>query len=140
MKAVLDTNVVVSALLIAGSVPDRIVHAARERAFVPVTSPALLAELGDVAQRPRISRRIGWTRERILAFVREFERNAVVVEPEVTLEILRRDPTDNRVLEAAITARADYIVTGDSHLLELGSYEGVGIVTPARFLAVLALP
>jgi len=48
-----------------------------------------------------------------------------------------RDPDDNRVLEAAIAGEADYIVTGDRDLLELGSYEGIRIVTPAEFVALL---
>jgi predicted nucleic acid-binding protein len=48
------------------------------------------------------------------------------------------DPADNRVLEAAIEGKADYIVTGDHALLELGSYEGIEVVTPARFVAIQA--
>ena len=48
-----------------------------------------------------------------------------------------RDPDDNRILEAAVAGAADYIVTGDQDLLVLGEFEGIAIVTPTRFLAIL---
>jgi predicted nucleic acid-binding protein len=53
------------------------------------------------------------------------------------LTAIGRDPSDNRLLEAALEGEADYIVSGDRDLLDLGSYEGIGIITPARFLAIL---
>ncbi len=59
---------------------------------------------------------------------------ALVVILNVALEVLRDDPDDNRVLERAVTARADYIVSGDRHLLKLSAYEGIPIITVRQFM------
>jgi putative PIN family toxin of toxin-antitoxin system len=69
-------------------------------------------------------------------FLGEIERFASTVIPANRLAVVR-DPADNHLLDAAAEGQADYIVSGDRDLLDLGSYEGVEIVTPARFLAVL---
>ncbi len=61
------------------------------------------------------------------------------MEPPVHLRIIAADPDDDRVLEAAVAGEADFIVSGDRHLLDLGRYEGIEIVTPARFLAELSM-
>jgi len=64
--------------------------------------------------------------------------NAQLVQPRRRIQAVQHDPSDNRVLEAALAGEAGYIVTGDRHLLALGDFQGVEIVTPARFVAVLA--
>ena len=58
-------------------------------------------------------------------------------EPDVKLNIIEEDPSDNKYLECAVSAGAQYIVSGDKHLLGLRSYQGVEILTPAAFLALL---
>lgn len=63
----------------------------------------------------------------------------MVVRPARSLDVMEHDPADNRVLEAALEANADYIATGDDGLLALGEFEGTEIVTPARFVAILSL-
>jgi len=88
-------------------------------------------------RRPRIRDRLGWTEEEIVGFVTTLAETAVVVEPEEELSVVR-DEADNRVIEAAVAGEVDYVVTGDTDLLRLGSFEGVQIVTPARFAAILA--
>ncbi|HLF78159.1 MAG TPA: putative toxin-antitoxin system toxin component, PIN family [Dehalococcoidia bacterium] len=137
MRAVLDTNVLVSAILSRGSPPDTVLRAWRQGAFQFVTSPTLLSELYAVLRRPRIRDRLGWTEEEIVGFVTTLAETAVVVEPEEELSVVR-DEADNRVIEAAVAGEVDYVVTGDTDLLRLGSFEGVQIVTPARFAAILA--
>lgn len=59
--------------------------------------------------------------------------SSIVVEPDRVLAIVD-DESDNRVLEAAVAASVDYIVSGDTDLLDLGSFEGIPVVTPARFM------
>jgi len=137
VRAVLDTNVLVSAILSRGSPPDTVLRAWRQGAFQFVTSPTLLSELYAVLRRPRIRDRLGWTEEEIVGFVTTLAETAVVVEPEEELSVVR-DEADNRVIEAAVAGEVDYVVTGDTDLLRLGSFEGVQIVTPARFAAILA--
>jgi putative PIN family toxin of toxin-antitoxin system len=94
-----------------------------------VTSDPLLGELRRVLAYPRLAGTIGEPGE----LVRLLSEVAVVVEPEVT--VIEHDPTDNRVLEAAVAAQADYIVSGDTDLPEIASFEGVRIVSPREFIA-----
>ena len=103
-----------------------------------VTSAPLLRELDDVLGRPRIAECLGWRPEERASFIAALTDFAVIVAPKEKLQVVKADPTDNRVLEAAVAGGADYAVSGDRHLRELGSYEGIPIVTPARFAAILA--
>jgi putative PIN family toxin of toxin-antitoxin system len=61
---------------------------------------------------------------------------ARVVAPAVQLDVVKQDPADNRILEYAVTAGSDYIVTGDKDLLRLGTYDGIKILTVSDFLNV----
>jgi putative PIN family toxin of toxin-antitoxin system len=137
MRAVLDTNVIVSAVLSGGSPPDSILRAWRKQAFQLVTSAPLLRELETVLKREHIAGRLGWSPGERRAFIGNLGAGAVVVIPKRRLEVVLADPSDNRVLEAAVAAQADYVVSGDQHLLGLKTYEDVRIVTPARFVAIL---
>jgi putative PIN family toxin of toxin-antitoxin system len=107
-------------------------------AFDWVITEALLVELNRSLRYGRVQRRHGWSEQQIQDYVRRIRRNGVSVEPRAALDVLTRDPSDNRLLQAAVAGDADYIVTGDRLLLDLGEYEGTRIVTPARFVAILA--
>lgn len=128
--AVLDTNVLVSGLGWPRSLPGRVVDWAIQGRFVLVTTTPLLDEFERVLAYPKLAQAIGEPDE-LVGLVAEI---AVVVEPDRVLEIIQDDPADNRVLEAAVSANADYIVSGDSDLLEIGSFEGARIVTARAFI------
>lgn len=138
MRAVIDTNVAVSAALRGGTPPRAIVDAWLEGSFEAVTSVHLMAELERVFQRPHIVKQLEWSAVEIADFLGSLAENARVVHPTQPIHMIAADPPDNRVLEAAIEGQADYIVSGDQHLLALGSFEGIEIVSPARFAAILA--
>jgi predicted nucleic acid-binding protein len=70
-------------------------------------------------------------------FIDGFTGYAVVTFPSITLRVVESDPADDRVVEAAVSGRADYVVSGDTDLLGLRTYQGISIVTPARFTAIL---
>ena len=137
MKVVLDTNVLVSAVLVATSPPARILQAWRAGVFQLVVSGDLLLELRDVLNRPRIAERSGWSAEDVATLIGALMASAAFVEPGDVLHVVS-DDDDNRVLEAALAGEADYIVSGDRALLSLGRYEGIEIVTPARLWAILS--
>ncbi len=127
-RVVLDSNVVVSGLGWSGA-PAKILDAALNDRLVLLTSPLLLAELRRVLGYPKLAKVIGDAQQ----LVDLVEESSVVVLPTRTLAVVG-DESDNRVLEAAVEGAADYIVSGDGDLLELGSFEGIPIVTPATFL------
>jgi putative PIN family toxin of toxin-antitoxin system len=137
MRAVLDTNVLVSTVISTGT-PYRIYNAWLDDSFDLVTSLPLLAELEDVLARPRISERIPSTSSRGDELLTNLHNRAVWVDPGQQITCITADPDDNRVLEAAVEGDVEFIVSGDRHLLDLGQHESIEIVTPAQFLAILA--
>jgi putative PIN family toxin of toxin-antitoxin system len=138
LRIVLDTNVVVSALLWRG-VPYRLMEASRQRDQVQLfTSTVLLEELAEVLLRPFSIKRlaiVGITTRQVLA---DYLDAVDLVDPVVVPVVIADDPDDDHVIAAAIAAQADLIVSGDKHLLRLVSHAGIGIVTPAEALVALA--
>lgn len=133
IRAVLDTNVVVSGLLWHGA-PHALLDRVRDGTLTFISSPALLAELVEVIARPQfaaILARSNTSRERSLAEVRELTE---VIEPPPLAEPVCRDPDDDAVLALGIAANADFIVSGDKDLLHLENFQGIAIVNPAEAL------
>jgi putative PIN family toxin of toxin-antitoxin system len=138
VRVVLDTNVMVSAALNAAAPPGQIFRALRLGRFDLVTSSQLISELSTVVRRPSLMRRLAWEEADADLFVTGLRRLALEVTATETLDVVARDPDDNRVLEAAIAGEADYIVTGDRDLLDMVVFRGVRIVTPAQFMIMLS--
>jgi putative PIN family toxin of toxin-antitoxin system len=132
VRVVADTNVLVSALIFPGGAPEAVYRLALEGRIELVTSRPLLAELGRV-----LTAKFGWDTDRSEEAVAELIRVADVVEPRQPVAEIEADPADNRVLEAAEEGHAEAIVSGDGHLLALGSWRGITIKSPAEFLAAL---
>lgn len=130
-RAVLDTNTIVSGLGWGGP-PGTVLDAALAGYFELVTTPILLDELRRVLAYPKLQAVIGDADELIdlLALA------AFVVTPTQAVKLVR-DPDDDRLIEAALAAHADVIVTGDQDLLTLGYVEQTQILTPREFLEVL---
>lgn len=136
MRAVFDTNVLLSGLIWRGA-PHHLLAHVRTGDMTLVTSPALLAELAGVVRRPKFAdklTRLGVSAGRVLA---EIGRLAEIVDPPPLLSRISRDADDDAVLALAAAARADLIVSGDADLLVLLSHAGVPIVTPAQALALI---
>jgi putative PIN family toxin of toxin-antitoxin system len=130
MKAVLDTNVLISAYVFPGGKPEAVYRLALEGRLETGTSLALLAEFGRV-----LGQKFGWVPDQVEAAVAQVARIAVVVEPNETIQVISADPADDRVLEAARAFGADVIVSGDRHLLDLGTWSEIDIMSPAEFIA-----
>lgn len=137
IRAVLDTNIVVSGLISQDGPPGQIIAAWRAGRFEWITSAAINEEILEVLHRPGISEayHIG---DRILDLGALLYTRATLVEPSQRVRA-SRDPDDDKFLDAALLGRAAYLVTGDKKdLLALGEYRGIQIVTPARFMDVMA--
>lgn len=139
MKVVLDTNIAIGAVTSLTGPPAQILTAWRNSSFTWVTSPGLLAELRRALAYPRVQRYSVWSAERVALLLADIENEAMIVAPTGEIAVVERDLDDNRVVEAAVAGEADYIVTNDNDLLVLGNFEGIEIVTAARFLGVLEL-
>ncbi len=128
---VLDTNVIVSAV-VYGGLPREILALVIAKKIFVVISPVLSAELWDVLSREKFSvssSDLEMLKETIMEYF-------VLVQPKKTVDILEDDP-DNRVLEVAVEGKCDFIITGDKLLLKLKGYKGIKIVTAADFASVI---
>lgn len=136
MRAVADTNVLVSGLLWHGA-PHSLLEQVRSGALMLVSSPALLAELADVIGRPKFDlalARSNTSREHTLD---EIYRLVEVVEPPPLPAPVCRDPDDDVVLALAIAAHVELIVSGDPDLLVHESFQGIPIVSPAEAVGII---
>lgn len=133
MRIVLDTNVLISALAFPGSKPDRILRQVRRGELDLFISPFILAELDRVLQE-----KFRFGKKEAGARVRAIRSMAHLVHPTEQINVVTANADDNRILECALAARAEFLVTGDKeHLIPLGSYRDTKIVTPADFLDLL---
>jgi len=139
MKAVLDANVFVSALISTRGTPRQIVDLWRDEAFELIISAVILDEIGRVLRYPRIAALHKLAEPELQTFLALLGEESRVVEPAERLRVSPDEP-DNRYIECALAGGADYLVTGDKlHLMPIGEYEGIRIVSPATFLAILEL-
>jgi uncharacterized protein len=136
VRAVLDTNVLVSGLLWHGA-PHTLIEHAQAGLFTVVSSSQLLDELAVVIRRRKFRTILARSDTDPQRMLRELRRLVEIVNPPPLATPVSRDPDDDEVLAIAIAARADLIVSGDSDLLTLGSHDGIAIVDPAAALARL---
>ena len=135
LRVVLDTNQFVSSLLVRDGLPARILDAWRERRYLLVISPAILAEIVHTLNYPRIRRKYAITDAHVQQLVTLLERDAMVVPGNQSVAgAIPDDPSDEAVLACAVEGLADVIVSGDQHLLSLGEYQGIPILTARQFL------
>lgn len=128
-RIVLDTNVIISAIMFGGA-PRKVfesVLSGKHRAYV---SRILLDEIETVLSRPKFGLQV----DIIQSIMREFQEIMDLVSPREFLKVISNDPDDDRVLECAVAARAECIVSGDSDLLELRRFRNIDILSPMEFL------
>ena len=136
MRAVVDTNILVRSLIKPQGTVGPVLRRLREGAYRLLYSETLLAELVDVLGRPRIRGKYGIGPDDVATVLTLIDLRGELVVPRRRITICR-DPKDNQVLEAATSGSAGVIVTGDDDLLVLNPFEGIPIVAPAAFLALL---
>jgi hypothetical protein len=138
LKAVLDTNQFISGLIVKEGVPAQVLDAWHRGVFTLLTSSAILAEAREVFSYPRIRKKYRISQQDIDDFLAQVEKGAVMTPGRLALSVVEEDPDDDIILACAVEGGADYIVSGDPHLLKLRSYEAVPIVTPRDFLTRLS--
>ncbi len=134
---VADTNVIISGLFWYGT-PRKVLDAARDEHIELYTSGSLLAELDQVLHRKKLAKQLAITDLHPTDLVLGYAALAKVVKPTSVVHEVTEDPDDNVVLECAIAAKADVIVSGDSHVLKLGEFRRIPILTSDKLLDKLA--
>jgi uncharacterized protein len=130
LRVVLDTNVIVSAVLLAGSVPRQAFDKALDEGSILMSVPTIL-ELVEVLHRDKLNKYL--LEEERMRFLVALLKETELVEITETITVCR-DSDDDKTLELAVSGNADRIVTGDKDLLVLSPFRGIPIITPDKFL------
>jgi len=138
VRLVLDTNVVVSALLWGGN-PYRLIEAAAAGDIDLATSPELIAELTEVLARSHLASRLTAQRSSVEQAIALYRELTLQVSPTDTPRVVPRDVDDDAVIACALAANANLIVTGDHDLLSLEQHQGINIVTPAQAVQTIGV-
>lgn len=132
IRAVIDTNVVVSANLKDEGLPAAILDLAANRTILMCVSPAVLAEYKEVLNRPRLK----LTPKRIAGALAAIRKTSLLVKPTREVTAIKADESDNRLLECAEAAAADYLVTGNTRHFPK-AFRGTAVVTPKQFIELI---
>ncbi|MBU2560505.1 putative toxin-antitoxin system toxin component, PIN family [archaeon] len=130
MKTVLDTNVIISAFLWEGK-PDEVMKQVEAGKVEMYLSAAILEEIERVLEKERLKSSIALSGQSIKIVMNKIYFLANIVNPSVKISRVKKDPDDDKFLECAVECKADCIVSGDRHLLDLGEFRGIKIVTAA---------
>jgi putative PIN family toxin of toxin-antitoxin system len=128
VRVVIDTNVLVSAFIVGGK-PRRLVLKLLEEHTV-ILSRQMLAELADVLARDKFIVKTS----QVDRFLTSLMRKSKIVTPSSRFKVISEDPDDDVVLNTAYNGKADYIITGDKHLLALKEFKRIKIVTVTQML------
>jgi len=131
IKAVFDTNIYISAILFGG-MGRKLLNLAIRDEITLYTSPAIILEVAL-----KLKDKFSWGEKEIVKVVEAIGDIALLVKPERQVKVVEADPDDDRILEAALAAEADCIVTGDKHLLRIKKYKDINILSPREFLDIL---
>jgi len=138
VRAVLDTNVLVSGLVAEQGSPRQILDAWLEGLYTLVTSLYLVEELVHVLSYPRIAKRLRLDEAELEAILAALLSKAEVTSGWLRLPGVTRDPKDDAVVACAKEGEVNYLVSGDQDLLVMGEYEGIRVITPRQFVEILA--
>lgn len=131
-RIVLDTNVLISAVLFGGP-PRDVLELVISGAVDCSLSLPILDETREVLRRPKF----GFSPEQSFQLLEELHAVCDVINPAVRVQAVASDPADNMILECALESKADVVVSGDHHLLDLGVFHSIHIVTPADYLKTI---
>lgn len=133
IRVALDTNVLISAIHFGGR-PRQILEKTIRGEIQLCLSEPILEELKGVLRRPKFD----YTPEEVQIILNELIAISAFVNPTESIYVVSEDIEDNRILECAKGGEANYIVTGDAHLLQLGEYQNIKILNPFDFLEKIA--
>ena len=128
VRVVLDTNIYLSAIIFGGK-PREILNLARKKQFQLFTSPSILLEVTR-----KLEEKFNWQEEQVKIVIKALVGFANIVQPSQKLDVVKKDQTDNKILECAEKAKAEYVITGDRHLLNIKKWKSTEILKPSEFI------
>lgn len=137
MIIVADTNILVSALIVKVGKPAQILKHINKKFTLYITEEILL-ETNRALHYPHIRKRYPITDQEIKLYIEELRKVSIVVKSKIKVRVVKNDPDDDKFLALAKEGKADCIVSGDPHLTKIDKYEGIPILTPAEFLALIS--
>ena len=129
LKVVFDTNVYISAILTAGTPRAILSESFRREEIEVLVSEPILTEIERIL-RLKIRRSL----EDVVTILIAVRQNSTLISSESELLVIAEDKADNRIIECAFQGKAQYVVSGDRHLLSLKEYQGMRILSPIEFL------
>jgi putative PIN family toxin of toxin-antitoxin system len=137
IKAVIDTNIIVSGIISPKGSSRRILELAQEEVFKAVTSVSINKEILSVLHREHIYKKYNLNEDIIDDIAAFLYEGTILVEGAYEVLKIRKDPADDKFISCAVEGDADYIVSGDEHLLNLKHYRGIQIISAKSFLKIL---
>jgi len=131
-RVVLDTNVLISAVIRNGK-PRQLLEAANDKKYVLVTSSEILSEMAEVLRRPKFQ----MSENEIWQILFALNSSSDIKEVKSKFKVVKEDPDDDVIINTAHDGQADYIVSGDDHLLKVKKFKNIPIVTVAEMLEML---
>lgn len=135
-RVVIDTNVLISGIIQRIGFPFNVVKLWEGEKFVLITSAASIEEAGRVLNYPKIRKKYKLIDDDINRSITNLLRYSTIVDDPPEINAVKEDPEDSKILAAAVAGKADYIISGDAHLLTLKSFMGIEIVTPKEFCEI----
>lgn len=136
MKVVLDTNVIVSGFLWKGKTSELLERLDSGEADL-LLSVDILEEIERVLENKKLKHIIERSGQGVKVIMDKLYSMGQIINPRIKLDVINDDPADNKFVECAVAGKADYIVSGDRHLLNLQEYEGIKIVKVAEMAKML---
>lgn len=134
IRVCVDTNVIVSGTISRSGAPFEVIESWKRREFVLLTSEEIIAEVSKVFEYPKIKTAFSLTDEEIEKSLLLLSKYSQITPGELKLNVITEDPSDNMLLACAVEGNADFIVSGDNHLLDIETYQGIQILSPREFV------
>lgn len=139
-KIVIDTNILVSAILTPEGNPAKILKLVLEGKLNLIISPAILEEIRQVFNYPKLAKLMeknNITRQEVYGFLDKMSRVAIITPGKLDIDVIPKDPADNKIIACALEGDADFIISGDHHLTDLKIFQSIKIIDPAAFLKIV---
>jgi putative PIN family toxin of toxin-antitoxin system len=131
-SCVLDTNIIISGILFGGNSQEIVQLGIQEKINIYLSAQILLETSRVLYEKFKL------TNEEIELILKGLAKISTIVEPQTKLNLVKKDSSDNRIVECAYCAKANFVISGDKHLLELKKYRNINFITPSQFLNLVS--